>query len=98
MPNPRWLRAALALATSAAVLGPLHFADAAPRQSGPDDAVVVAVIDFGISPYHWDYLASKMPQALNADRSDDLPLRRPASEWLPGFPSPKKFASYTSSR
>ncbi|HVE63093.1 MAG TPA: S8/S53 family peptidase [Mycobacteriales bacterium] len=92
----RWIRPALAIGLLAATLGPLHLADAAPapRQSGPDDAVVVAVIDFGISPYHWDYLASKMPQAQNRDRSDDLPLRKPPHTWLPGFPKPSAFASY----
>ena len=33
---------------------------------GIDDVVVVAVIDSNINPYHWDYLAAKMPQALNS--------------------------------
>ncbi len=90
----RFLRPALAALLLAGVVGPLQSADAAPRQTGPDDAVVVAVIDYGISAYHWDFLASKMPQALNMDRSDDLPLRRPPHTWLPGFPRPSAFASY----
>lgn len=64
-------------------------------QSGPDDATVVAVIDFNFVPYHWDFLASKMPQALDSDKSNDLPLDQPPHTWLPGFPNPKKaFSSY----
>ena len=59
-----------------------------------DDAVVIAVIDSGISPYHWDFLASKMPQAKTATKSDDLPLTKAPHTWLKGFPSPKKFGSY----
>ncbi len=56
--------------------------------------VVVAVIDSGISPYHWDFLASKMPQALDGDRSNDLPLDKDPATWLKGFPK-KGFASKT---
>lgn len=63
---------------------------------GPDDAVVVAVLDFGFVPYHWDFLASKMPQARDADPSNDVPLDRPPHEWLPGFPQPQHaFESYS---
>ena len=52
------------------------------------DVTVIAVIDSGITPYHWDFLASKMP------RSPRLPLERPPHEWLRGFPKPTEFASY----
>jgi hypothetical protein len=55
-----------------------------------DDVTVIAVVDSGITPYHWDFLASKMPA------SPDLPLDRPPHEWLRGFPSPKRFAGYDS--
>ncbi|MDP9067075.1 MAG: S8/S53 family peptidase [Actinomycetota bacterium] len=62
---------------------------------GPDDVTVVATIDRNFVPYHWDFLASKMPQALDNDSSNDLPLDRPPHEWLPGFPHPDKaFKSY----
>jgi len=62
---------------------------------GPGDATVVAVLDTGLVPYHWDFLASKMPQAQNSNPSDDLPLHRPAHEWLPGFPNPaREFKSF----
>ncbi len=88
-------RPALALVALVAVIVPLHVADAAAVSPGAKDAVVVAVIDSGISPYHWDFLASKMPQATNKDRSDDLPLSQSPDKWLPGFPSPKSFGSYT---
>jgi hypothetical protein len=67
---------------------------ARPRAQGPDDAVVVAVIDSGFSPYHWDFAASKMPQAVNKEPSDDLPLDQAPHEWLPGFPNPNEFVSY----
>lgn len=88
----RSLRAAVALATCAGFLLPLSSAQA--LGPGPADAVVVAIIDSGISPYHWDFLASKMPQAKTKTRSDDLPLTRPPHTWLPGFPKPSAFTSY----
>lgn len=65
--------------------------------SGPatGDATVVAVIDSGISPYHWDFAASRMPQALDTDPVNDLPLDQPPDTWLPGFPDPDEaFASF----
>ena len=66
-----------------------------PGRAAPgDDVTVIAVIDAGITPYHWDYLASKMPQANDADPSNDLPLHRPPHEWLRGFPRPSEFATY----
>jgi hypothetical protein len=73
---------------------PLFAVPAPAAGSGGDDVTVVAIIDSAFTPYHWDFLASKMPQALNADPSDDLPLSQPPDTWLPGFPSPSSFASY----
>lgn len=69
--------------------------DVTPSQAG-GDATVVAVIDSGFSPYHWDFLASMMPQALDGDPSNDLPLDTPPDTWLSGFPAPEsgEFASY----
>ncbi|MGH2694280.1 MAG: S8/S53 family peptidase [Actinomycetota bacterium] len=65
------------------------------RSTGPADAVVVAVIDFNIVPYHWDFLASRMPQHLDRDPTNNLPLDRAPHTWLPGFPDPgKAFKSY----
>jgi hypothetical protein len=65
------------------------FAVATPAQAADSpvggDAVVVAVIDTAFAPYHYDFLASEMPQAKNADASDDLPLDQPANTWLSGF-------------
>ncbi len=68
-------------------------ASAAPVRPG-DDAVVIAVIDSGISPYHWDYLAEHMPQEKTRTRADDLPLDRAPHTWLKGFPKPSSFATY----
>ncbi len=65
-----------------------------PEPPGGKDAVVVAVIDSGLVPYHWDFLASKMPQALNSNPSDDLPLATSPDQWLDGFPSPGSFEGY----
>ncbi|HEX2295336.1 MAG TPA: S8 family serine peptidase, partial [Actinomycetota bacterium] len=58
------------------------------------DATVIAVIDSAFSPYHWDFLASHMPQAKDSDRSNDLPLTTAPDQWLDGFPSPAAFDSY----
>lgn len=59
-----------------------------------DDVVVIAVIDSGFNPYHWDLLGAKMPQHLNEDASDDLPLDQDPATWLPGHPGAGAFASY----
>lgn len=62
---------------------------------GVGDATVIAIVDSGISPYHWDFLASRMPQALDANPANDLPLDQSPDTWLPGFPDPDTaFASY----
>lgn len=63
---------------------------------GAGDATVIAVIDNAFTPYHWDYLASKMPQATDFDRGNDVPLDRAPHTWLPGFPRPSAFKSYRS--
>lgn len=90
-PRPRLL---IALALAAVGLVPLSIADAAVKAPGAGDVTVIAVIDSAFTPYHWDYSAAHMPQALNRDRSDDLPLSTSPDKWLPGFPAPKSFASY----
>lgn len=93
------LRRLLAAALVASVLpAGLSAATAqeAPTTTGPDDVTVVAVVDGSFSPYHYDFLASRMPQARNADPTDDLPLDQPPHTWLPGFPEPSAFASYDS--
>lgn len=92
MRPPRFVRATLAAFLVASGLAAAS-ASAAPVKPG-DDAVVIAVIDSGISPYHWDFLASKMPHAKTATRSDDLPLSKAPHTWLRGFPKPSAFGSY----
>ena len=86
----------LAAVVLIAALVPFDAAGAAsqPASSAGGDAVVVAVIDDGLTPYHWDFRASKMPQATNGDRSDDVPLNKPPHTWLKGFPAPSTFTSY----
>ena len=75
--------------------GPGHVYAAPGTPAEGDDVTVIAVIDDGITPYHWDYLASKMPQATDTDPSNDLALDRPPHEWLRGFPSPSEFSTYS---
>ena len=65
-------------------------AGALPSDRNGDDVTVIAVIDSGITPYHWDFLASKMP------RTARFPLDRAPHEWIRGFPSPKAFGDYES--
>ena len=62
--------------------------------SGVDDVVVVAVIDSGINPYHWDFLRGKMPQHNNTNGADDLPLHQDPASWIPGHPGAAAFKSY----
>ncbi|MFP5224574.1 MAG: S8/S53 family peptidase [Actinomycetota bacterium] len=88
------LSAALAVSVLVGLLAVPSGSQAEP-QDGRGDVVVVAVIDSGFNPYHWDFLGSRMPQHLNADPSDDLPLDLPPDEWIPGFPDPStSFESY----
>ena len=89
------------LALAASLLSALPASTAAGKDPGPppkstaaEDATVIAVLDFTFAPYHWDFSASKMPQAMDRDSSNDLPLDRAPDEWLPGFPDPSEFKSY----
>lgn len=72
----------------------VHAATAAPATEPGDDAVVIAVIDSGFSPYHLDFRADRMPQAKTPAKDDDLPLTKAPHTWLSGFPKPGAFASY----
>jgi hypothetical protein len=80
-----------ALAVPAAAVAAPGPSNAKPAKSPADDAVVIAVIDSGFSPYSQDFLADRMP----ADAAG-MPLSSPPDTWLPGFPSPDAFASYDS--
>ncbi len=66
-----------------------------PADFNGDGIVVVAVVDGGFNPYHLDMVGSMMPQHLDNDRSNDLPLHQAPHQWVPGFPDPGAFASYT---
>lgn len=66
-----------------------------PAPTGPDDVTVVAIVDTGLTPYHWDFSATRMPQHSDRDRRNDLPLTTAPHTWLPGFPDPGSFASYS---
>ena len=93
MPTPSAVRRVLLTVPLLALAAPTLPATAAARD-GRGDATVIAVIDSAFSPYHFDFLASRMPQARNRDRSDDLPLTTAPDKWLPGFPSARSFDTY----
>lgn len=63
---------------------------------GRDDVTVVAVVDGSFNPYHWNFSASRMPQYMDEDPSNDLPVDEAPHTWIPGFPAPSSFSSYTS--
>ena len=88
------LRPLLAIVTAAALVGPgvaFTTASAAPKtdRTLAGDATVIAVIDSAFSPYHHDFLAAKMPAGAQ------LPLTAAPHTWLPGFPKPAAFESYS---
>lgn len=83
----------LLLAVAISTVGLSTVAGAQTPVDGRGDAVVVAVIDGNFSPYHWDFLGSKMPQHQDADPGNDLPLDQAPDTWIPGFSS-SRFASY----
>lgn len=72
----------------------LPSAPAAAATDGRDDVTVVAVLDDGFNPYHDDFRASRMPQHLDGDPSNDLPLDQPPHTWIPGFPDPSRYVDY----
>ena len=86
----------LAASLLAALPAPTATGKSRAPKNPAEDATVIAVLDFTFSPYHWDFSASKMPQAKDGDPSNDLPLDRAPDEWLPGFPNPNTFNSYKS--
>lgn len=96
------LAAIVALVAFAGCIGldedPLEEAETEENEFEPpasaDDVVVIAVLDWQLDPYHWDYLADYMPQHQDNDPSNDLPLDQDPSLWLPGFPDPSEFTSY----
>ena len=92
----RWIIAALAIGMLAASLPGTPVVARPKKASGADDVTVVAILDGGLNPYHWDFLGSKMPQTLDKDPSNDLPLDMSPDKWLPGFPSPRAFKSFRS--
>lgn len=95
----RLARAVPLLASLSLVVGSVvHLAAAAPATPPGSDAVVIAVIDSGFSPYHLDFRASGMPQAKTPSGKDDLPLSKPPHTWLSGFPKPSAFDSYDALR
>lgn len=52
---------------------------------GRDDVTVIAVVDNQFQPQHWNYSAGRMPQHLDDDPANDLPLSQPPDTWVSGF-------------
>ena len=52
---------------------------------GRDDVTVIAVVDGSFQPQHRNWAASLMPQHLDDDQSNDLPLNQAPDAWMPGF-------------
>jgi hypothetical protein len=63
---------------------------------GRGDVTVIAIVDSSFSPYHFDFRANLMPQHMDADPTNDLPLDGSLQphEWIPDFPAPSTFATY----
>lgn len=59
-----------------------------------EDAVVIAVVDFGFNPYHVEWDAAQHPANRDGDPATDFAFDRPPHEYLSGFPDPDSFASY----
>jgi hypothetical protein len=52
---------------------------------GRDDVTVIAVVDGSFQPQHWNWASALMPQHLDDDPSNDLPLTQAPDTWMPGF-------------
>ena len=69
-------------------------APAAPLVDLGGDVVVIAVVDLqGFSPYLHDFSAPRMPQHLDADPANDVPLDASPAQWLSGLDA-TSFASF----
>ncbi len=86
----RLTRPLLVLSLLAAGLTPTLASQAAAPPPAAGDVTVVAVIDSGFSPYHQDFLASKVPSDITS-----LPLTKAPDTWVPGFPKPSAFKGYS---
>lgn len=89
------------LLATVALAGCIDDVDAAENDQGSsfqdvnqDGHVVVAVIDSGSNPYHWDFLADHMPQHLDDSAANDVPLGQDPGTWLSGHPGADGFARY----
>ena len=83
MRRPRLYSLLLCLAAAAALLPAAAGAENA--TDGRDDVTVIAVVDNQFQPQHWNFSGARMPQHLDGDPSNDLPLGSAPDTWLPGF-------------
>ena len=69
-----------------------------PSLDGRGDVTVVAILDSGFNPYHWDFSAEHMPQHQDDAPTNDLPLDEDPASWLPNHPGAAAFASHEAMR
>ena len=72
------------MSTVVAAVGPAG-AQEVIAADGRDDVTVIAVVDGSFQPQHLNWYASQMPQHLDGDPGNDLPLGEAPDTWLPGF-------------
>jgi hypothetical protein len=78
---------------AAAALLPVAAGAQEPAADGRNDVTVVAVVDGSFQPQHWNFSGPRMPQHLDTDPSNDLPLDAAPDTWIPGF-STESLAGY----
>lgn len=54
--------------------------------TGPQPLTVVAVIDGGFTPYHYDFLGSQHPFNLDADSTNDVDFTADPADYITGYP------------
>jgi hypothetical protein len=92
----RALATAVALALVAglsAVALPAAAQDGDATGGGADDAVVIAVVDSGFSPYHLNWRASGMPAGTDPALVEHLEAGDDPATWLPGYRTTPDVAS-----
>lgn len=78
-------RTAIALALVIGLPWPVWASDVI---EGPAEPVtVVAVIDFGFSPYHYDFVGHQHPWNLDDDAGNDFDFRTDPATYIPGYPA-----------
>lgn len=59
---------------------------AEPAPAGPQGVTVVAVVDGGFNPYHYDFVGSQHPWNLDGDASNDIDFSADPATYISGYP------------